>query len=76
MRAVAAMAKELGLSLCVEGIETLETAKILQSMGCGRGQGYFFSEPLSAKDFANYVTQPGRQKYRDHEPARLMRRSK
>lgn len=35
----------------VEGIETEEQLKILLKYNCKQGQGYFFSRPLSIKDF-------------------------
>jgi EAL domain-containing protein (putative c-di-GMP-specific phosphodiesterase class I) len=40
--------RELGLQITAEGIEDLETAEWLASLGCPYGQGYLFSRPLSA----------------------------
>ncbi len=44
--------RDLGLSVVVEGVETAEQRDILLRMGCSVGQGYFYSVPLTAEDFA------------------------
>ena len=40
--AIIKMAKELGMNVVTEGVETAEQLKALQDMGCDRFQGYFF----------------------------------
>ena len=42
------LAHDLGLSVVAEGIEDVETLKVMQELGCDIGQGYFFSKPLPA----------------------------
>ena len=42
------LAKNLQIDLVAEGIETEEQLNILNDMGCGYAQGYFFSKPLSS----------------------------
>jgi diguanylate cyclase (GGDEF)-like protein len=44
------LANELGVSTLAEGIETLDQANALQSMGCQEGQGFLFSKPLPANE--------------------------
>ncbi|MGX9357342.1 putative bifunctional diguanylate cyclase/phosphodiesterase [Roseobacteraceae bacterium S113] len=44
------IARNLSLSIVVEGIETLEQSSILAEMGAPYGQGYFFGRPLPALD--------------------------
>jgi EAL domain-containing protein (putative c-di-GMP-specific phosphodiesterase class I) len=39
------LAAGLGLSVVAEGIETAEQLAKLASLGCGFGQGYYFSRP-------------------------------
>ncbi len=46
------MAKQLKMKVVSEGVETLEQAKWLRSLGCDYAQGYFFERPMSIDDFA------------------------
>lgn len=45
------LAKELGMSIVAEGIETQAQLDYLISKNCNHGQGYFLSEPITAKEF-------------------------
>ncbi len=47
IRAVVSLARELGLQLVAEGIETEPVAERLAALGCAIGQGYLFAPPLS-----------------------------
>lgn len=49
VHAVIAFAQALNLSVIAEGIETAEQLAHLKSLGCDRGQGYYFSKPLPAE---------------------------
>ena len=49
------MAKDLGLELVAEGVETLEQVEWLRRQGVQYGQGFFFSKPLSADEFQEFV---------------------
>jgi EAL domain-containing protein (putative c-di-GMP-specific phosphodiesterase class I) len=42
------MARALGVDVVAEGVETLEQAHGLRTLGCQLAQGYFFSRPLDA----------------------------
>jgi diguanylate cyclase (GGDEF)-like protein/PAS domain S-box-containing protein len=46
------LGKLLGLAITAEGIEDAATAEMLARMGCEEGQGYHFSPPLPAAEFA------------------------
>lgn len=46
------MAHGLGLKVVAEGIENLETWKLLQIWGCNVGQGFYLSRPVSAADLS------------------------
>jgi len=48
VRAIVAMARNLGLKLVAEGIETPEQHTLLRDLGCTFGQGYLFSRPIPA----------------------------
>jgi len=47
-----AMAQSLRLDVLAEGIETRRQRDFLIGEGCRCGQGYLFSLPLNAEDFA------------------------
>jgi len=50
VRAIANLAQNLGIDVIAEGVETEEQALKLQSLGCHRGQGYFFARPLDSQN--------------------------
>ena len=55
IEAVIGLAQSLGLPTIAEGVETAEQLFTLKSMGCDIVQGYYFSKPLPADRFENYV---------------------
>ena len=48
--AIINMAKSLDLEIIAEGIETAGQLTLLRTKGCGVGQGFYFSVPMSADD--------------------------
>ncbi len=48
---IISLAKELGLTIVAEGIETVSLASKLKEMNCDVGQGYYFAKPMPAKEF-------------------------
>ena len=50
VQSVVALARSLNLAVVGEGIETPEQLAELRSLGCGKGQGFYFSRPLPADD--------------------------
>lgn len=48
--AVVGMGKSLNQCVVAEGIETREQMAFLQARGCGEGQGFYFSEPVTADE--------------------------
>ena len=55
VQAIISLAHSLRLKVVAEGVETLEQLKFLQSVGCDQYQGYHFSPPLPAAQFAELV---------------------
>ena len=49
--AIIMMAHKLGLKVIAEGVETAAQRSLLAAAGCDYGQGYLFSEPVSAEQF-------------------------
>jgi len=54
VRAVLSLADALGMSTTAEGIETVELATTLATLGCSSGQGYYFAKPLEAEAALEY----------------------
>lgn len=52
---IIAMARELGLGLTAEGIETEDQHRFLLESGCPLGQGYGFSRPQSAEVIERFL---------------------
>jgi diguanylate cyclase (GGDEF)-like protein len=50
IKAIIAMAHSLKLDVVAEGVETQKQLDFLKRKHCGEAQGYFFSEPLPAKE--------------------------
>ncbi len=54
VRAVLSLAEALGMSTTAEGIETVELATTLATLGCASGQGFYFARPLEASAALEY----------------------
>ncbi len=51
-RSTVELANALGLKVVAEGVEDQEALDALAGVGCDYAQGYHFSRPLPAEDFA------------------------
>lgn len=51
VKTIIGFAKDLGLTLTAEGIETSGQRKLLLEMGCEIGQGFWYDKPIKAQDF-------------------------
>lgn len=56
--AIIVMAHKLGIKVIAEGIETKAQCDLLIAAGCDYGQGYLFSEPVSADEFERLLGMP------------------
>lgn len=54
IRAASEMAHSLGLTVVAEGIEDIETAEKLSTLGCDLGQGYLYAKPMLEADFLRW----------------------
>jgi Amt family ammonium transporter len=55
VRSVVSLARTLGLSVTAEGVETAEQQSALRRLDCEHGQGYLFSEPVTAAEAAGWI---------------------
>lgn len=51
IESVVRMAKWLGMAIVAEGVEKLEQADFLKSIGCYYIQGYLYAKPMSTEDY-------------------------
>jgi diguanylate cyclase (GGDEF)-like protein len=61
VHAIVALARNLGITLVAEGIESPEQVAMLQAMDCDTAQGYLFSKPLSVSDAESCLQRPKEQ---------------
>ena len=51
LKNIVRMAKELGIQIVAEGVETKEQYEYLSTTGCDMMQGYYFDKPLPEDEF-------------------------
>ncbi len=51
LHSVVEMANRLGLEVIVEGVETIEQAEFLLSIGCRNAQGFYFYRPMPVSEY-------------------------
>ena len=49
------MLKELGKKIVVEGVEDEDMVKLLEENGCDYMQGYYYSKPISPKEYIEFL---------------------
>ena len=50
------MARRLGITSLIEGVETKVQYDGLMEMGCQLYQGYYFAKPMPAEEFEKYLS--------------------
>ncbi|HEX8397125.1 MAG TPA: EAL domain-containing protein [Pyrinomonadaceae bacterium] len=56
VQTVITLAKNLGIEVIAEGIETIEQAEQLRKLNCRFGQGYFYSKPVNAEKARDIIS--------------------
>lgn len=54
-KTIIAMSTSLGMDVIAEGVETTTQLDMLLAHGCNKIQGYYFSKPLPASEFPEFV---------------------
>jgi len=57
--AIVSLGHTLNLKVIAEGVETPEQLEFLQMLGCDQYQGYHYSRPMPAADFAELIRRDG-----------------
>ncbi len=58
---VVGIARQLGLSVVVEGVETVEDVALMKRCGCRIAQGYHYSRPVPEAEFMALLAERGAQ---------------
>lgn len=64
---IISLARTLNMDVIAEGIETEEEVLHLKKLGCERGQGYWFSPPMSQEKLEEHL-QAGPQWFVQQQP--------
>ncbi len=56
VRATISMARELGLTVVAEGIETAPVERMLREAGCEIGQGWYFAKAMKEDDLTQWLS--------------------
>jgi diguanylate cyclase len=57
VRSIVDLAHSLGLRVVAEGVETVDTWRALQALGCDLAQGYLISRPLPGDQLTRWLGQ-------------------
>jgi diguanylate cyclase (GGDEF)-like protein/PAS domain S-box-containing protein len=55
VRTIVALARNLGMDVVAEGVETEDQLKLLRKLECENGQGYLFSTPLGGRQLDQFI---------------------
>jgi predicted signal transduction protein with EAL and GGDEF domain len=72
--AVINMAKSLHMGVVAEGVETSEQSRFLEEHECVEAQGFYFSRPMNAEAFADFLRAPVAESLRKHPQSSADRR--
>ncbi|MBJ7551364.1 EAL domain-containing protein [Marinomonas ostreistagni] len=52
---ILSIAKQLGIQVIAEGVETPEQVEVLHGLGCNLQEGYYFCKPIQFNDFEEFI---------------------
>ena len=55
IRATTEMAKQLGMSVVAEGVETVKELRAIAALGCDEVQGYYVAKPMAGADLPGWI---------------------
>ncbi|MBM4208761.1 MAG: EAL domain-containing protein [Gammaproteobacteria bacterium] len=55
VKAIIVLGKTLGMTVCAEGVETIEQLSTLKSLECDHIQGYLIAKPMPADEIKNWL---------------------
>ena len=55
VRAIIQLGRSLNMQVIAEGVESAEQEAYITAQGCNEGQGYYYSRPLSASAFNDWI---------------------
>ena len=55
VRAIIQLGRSLNMQVIAEGVESAEQEAYIIAQGCNEGQGYYYSRPLSATAFTDWL---------------------
>ncbi|OPA81186.1 hypothetical protein BVG16_02330 [Paenibacillus selenitireducens] len=59
VKSIISLCRQLNVKVVAEGVETKQQVDILQELGCGHYQGFYFSKSLPFKKFLEFVNEHG-----------------
>ena len=69
IRSIIQMAHELNMQVVAEGVENRNQLDFLTSIDCDMVQGYVFSRPVPAEEFADMLANPVNWAHKNWQPA-------
>ena len=61
LESIVRMAKWLDMSVIAEGVETIEQANFLKTIGCNYIQGFLYAKPMPAEEYENLARSTGKE---------------